>query len=424
MPDWTERVASAGLPDLLPTLSEAVDAASQRAEGAGEDHVPIRRAAALAALVREYLEASTSDVLGQGTLNDLAIRITSLRDRLNGWASGAEPEGLNQAAAEIDGVLSTLSLSPTPSAPDSVTVAREEVRKLRQETKGVRKQLRNQTSQVESEVVALRDSIAQAQAERQQLVENSTADLNARFDELRGDVERVRGEANGLLNDQLAVFTAVQADRAQAFEDAERARSEAWEAQAHGFGEGILGRLSRADELVNAQVKRLEELREYGEQLAGFIGDTGLAGQYLAQADEQQKTADRWRRVTVGCLAGAALWAVIALFLHADGLDLSHFDASDYLGRLPLALLFAAVAAYAGRQSGHHRRREEDARQRGMQLQTLRLYLAPLEESQRAAITMQLSDRFFGKGDDDNDDAHEVGLAKLLAQTDRSSSTD
>lgn len=437
MPDWSERLESARLPDALSNLREAVEGAERRAEGAGEEQVPVRRAAAATDLVEALLASEASDVVGQGTLSDLTTRLDALQEPLQTWAKGSRKKSLlNDVGDGVDELLDVLARFPQPAPADAATAAWAVVKKVRGAGTRAQNVFAEEVEQAAAEIAALRTRIEEADGERDAHLEQAKGELGERLDALKADLDRLRDDMASTTETFEERESAATKQRAKDFDDAEGARAEEfrslqkqreeeWAQQSDAFDERFTTKFNSVSETAETEVERIENLRIYVEEVSGLVGDTALAGEYAHQADQQQESADRWRLVTIALLLGAAGWALLAVFFGG----LSTPDTSDYLGRLPLAVLLVVLAAYTGRQSTLHRRREHAYRQRQMQLQALRLYLAPLDDAQQAAVMMQLSPRFFGDGDDDGnvDDArvHDVdGLAKLLAETTRTASND
>lgn len=434
VPDWTERIESAQLPDAIDGLRKAVESAQKRAEGAGEDHVPVRRAAAAADLVETLLASESSDVVGQGVLTDLAERLEGLRAPLERWGGGARGQkALNEVSAQVDELLDQLRVFPQPAPADAASAAWAVVKKVRGAGTRASNVFDEELERVGAEVEALEQRIGEADTDQHQHIDKARAELAERLDELKSEIDRIGDEITATTErfeerestatkQRAKDFDDAEGDRSEAFRSLQKQREEEWTQQSDAFDERLEAKLAALSEATDGEVARIEELRAYVEELSGIIGDAGLAGEYSHQATNQQMAADRWRLVTIALLLGAVGWALLAVFF--GGLDTP--DTSVYLGRLPIAILLAALAAYTGRQSTLHRRREDAYRQRQMQLQALRLYLAPLDDTQQAAVTMQLSPHFFGDGLDHNGNGARQHppdvetLTQLLAQTARS----
>lgn len=110
-------------------------------------------------------------------------------------------------------------------------------------------------------------------------------------------------------------------------------------------------------------------------------------------ADRERRSADLCRIITVvtaAVVGGIGLWAVLATPGEASS------EWQTLLANVFLSAPFAAIAAYAGRQSGSHRRAERDARHRELQLAALEPFLEPLESEQKAAVRASFAQHLFG----------------------------
>lgn len=72
-------------------------------------------------------------------------------------------------------------------------------------------------------------------------------------------------------------------------------------------------------------------------------------------------------------------------------------DAASVARGVAAVVALGAVAAYAAKQSATHRRREEQARERELDLVTFGPFIRELDEDKQAAARMQLIGRIFGR---------------------------
>jgi hypothetical protein len=137
----------------------------------------------------------------------------------------------------------------------------------------------------------------------------------------------------------------------------------------------------------------LQQYRQQAAEIVGTIATTSLAGGYKEYADNEQRSADRWRWVSVGGAVTAAVLAVVLLVLRQD----RPFSWDLVIGKTLVVLLVGAVSAYANRESHAHRDREVVARRLQLELTALDPYLASLTTERRAVIKEQVAQRIFGR---------------------------
>jgi hypothetical protein len=139
-------------------------------------------------------------------------------------------------------------------------------------------------------------------------------------------------------------------------------------------------------EMVQQHLRRTEEI-------VGVVSNTALAGSYAKVADQEHSDANRWRWISVGAMVGIIACALFAL-IHSLS---EGFSVSAFTAKVITSFAFGILAAYAGRESGRHRRREQEARRMQLELATIDAYLLPLPEKQRHAIKAAVADRIFGQ---------------------------
>lgn len=147
-----------------------------------------------------------------------------------------------------------------------------------------------------------------------------------------------------------------------------------------------------ATEVLDTVKKRKAEV----EELYRVITDTSTAGGFNKEATNQRDQADAWRRITVGFGVGAAVVAIGSIAWAA--FDASGASSAGVIAAKVTATVAAAtIAAYAGRQSGRHRQREEDAKQLELQLVAFGPFIQDMEpDDQQGARKDFISRAFVG----------------------------
>jgi hypothetical protein len=135
------------------------------------------------------------------------------------------------------------------------------------------------------------------------------------------------------------------------------------------------------------------ELEKYKIQAAALLSETaGLTTSvdYAERAGSEKETADRWRLVAiVATLAGVT----------AAGWLLSNGE-QDWIGAVRGLVISGgvfAIAAYAGRQSGQHRRQERWASRSAMELNALEPFIVNMSEDERVKARNTFAANFFNQ---------------------------
>lgn len=225
----------------------------------------------------------------------------------------------------------------------------------------------------------------------------AAADSGA-LDRLRADGEKAVRDFTEYLDDQRAVID-------HAVRQASAASSEAGRAQ--------LDRMEQMLAQADALREQIDRYRQQAAEVVGAVATAGLAGGFKQYADDQQRSADRWR---IASISGAGLASVIAVGVFLIGRD-QPFSWNYTIGKVLGLALVAAIAAYAGRESSSHRQREVAARRLQLELTAIDPYLASLDATRRDSVKEQIAQRIFGQpAPDSATEAGPVPLATPEAQ--------
>jgi hypothetical protein len=137
----------------------------------------------------------------------------------------------------------------------------------------------------------------------------------------------------------------------------------------------------------------LEEYKNKAAKTLNIISNTSMAGGYKEVADEEERSRNNWRRITMAAmilLIGASIWS----FLHPFG---EGSVWAEIAKRVSIAATFATVASYASRQAKVHLDAERVYRRMELELTSLSPYLVELEDAKRQEILAKMAEQFFGK---------------------------
>lgn len=153
---------------------------------------------------------------------------------------------------------------------------------------------------------------------------------------------------------------------------------------------------SRVLETQKGHLAKSEELRDKINDLYSVITDTSTAGAFHDESKEEGGTADHWRLITVGCAAVVGLIAIVAVVLSA----VTDPSPSLLFSKAAATLAFGAIAVYAGKQSSHHRRRSNDAKDLELELIAVEGFLQSVPTGEQPALRQGYFDRAFrGRSD-------------------------
>jgi len=134
--------------------------------------------------------------------------------------------------------------------------------------------------------------------------------------------------------------------------------------------------------------------RDEVEKLYGVITDTSTTGAFRDEAKAQKADADTWRKTAIGFGIAAALLAIAAIVLAALYPDRAS-STSAIVAKVTATLVAAGIAAYAGRQSGRHREREEEAKRLELELVAFPPFIESLDDTQKREVRKEFAERAF-----------------------------
>jgi hypothetical protein len=390
MSKWDDRVTNHAVIGLFTTILGTLEnLPDDKAALAPED---IDRLMAVVVHVRDRVTRTPAELVTMPSLNNFQQALAPLVTEIGNFTSNGNAGHLDNANNHADALLDWARLLPTlppDAAADAIAADADRVRGL----------VSTVVTAAEAEVSRLRENTAavqQAAAEaKDSFLEEATSAEQA-VAELRAQMEVLRKRLEDALNAQQAKFDEAERERAEAAQEAVR-KSEVM------FGATDTELQQNAEGTLQA----LRKLNKDAEELVGAIGINGVAAGYNETATKEQRVANIWRIGTVVVAVVSALFLGSALFIDhgAEG------SWERLVTRLVVALSFAGVAAYCGRQSAEHRKVEREARARHLQLAALNPYLANMPKEDLVRLKAELAPGYFapaaadGNGNGNGQDA-------------------
>jgi hypothetical protein len=224
--------------------------------------------------------------------------------------------------------------------------------------------------------------------------EQRQTQLTTAMDALTARVDTETQRLDTLVPEFESQFSTEQDTRKQEFETLRaevKAQVDERIAELNTAAEETAAELDKNSEEVLGRVRgRLEDV----ERLYGVIADTTTTGAFRDEAKTQKEAADKWRVGAVAFGIAAAVLAVGSIVLAALEPDTAS-SAGAIVGKVTATLVAAGIAAYAGRQTGRHREREEEAKQLELELVAFPAFIESLEEDQQREVRRAFAERAF-----------------------------
>jgi hypothetical protein len=384
-----------------------IDAPDERVAG-------LRRTREVLEFVRARLRAAEPALLSPSLLTVLQGRVAEVVTPLNQFQTSDNEAYLDQAVAPTDTLLTVVAAVPAPPPDKLSSEATDRAKELRTVAGEATKAVRLQLDELRKELDSARDEIRTAAGESDGVLEA----LKGHVAQLEETIEQQARRLDTAMSDFDSRTAAALEELQTTFQTAETARLE----EARNKADAQIEELTTAGDEARASfesageaaIAGLQSLQEQAAQLVGTITSTATAGYFQKVANAEQKSADTWRIITVvtAVVVGfIGLWAVLSVR------DASTGEWSNLASKAFLSSPFAAIAAYAGKQSGSHRRAERDARHRELQLAALEPFLEPLEDGAKTKVRASFAEHLFGPvaaPDNKSDGADTISATDLV----------
>lgn len=247
-------------------------------------------------------------------------------------------------------------------------------------------------SEIATEVERLRSELATREEELQQLVNEHTALVN----QLQQSIEQRANAAT-------ETFGAVESRTSESAERLEREitsiqetfrESQRVREQEFANSQNEYGRLF--EERTQPQVEQVEQYLEQARSMLQEVAGASSAAHYAKQRDDQKLAANFWRMIGVISF-GVLFFVAGGVFLDARFAEME-FSVSWLAARSGVLLSLAAFVTYTLRQSGQHRRREEQIDRVASELQLLWPFVNRLPEEDRLAVLLHVAPLYFKGG--------------------------
>jgi len=361
--------------------------------------------------IYEAVSSSLADADGSmipdrgGVLNTIQNHAQNATTQVTSYTSSGNPQHLTNAASSAEAMLGSVvslrvaSLRPGESVAEDATRYRQQIgqliRNLRDEVDGALESVSDLETNVgttDSELNALASELKSKLNEWEAAFQNSQSDRQSAFDALR---ESERELSTTSLEAALQSLTEKYGVFQEGLEDAEAKRN----SRSEKFEASWSERLDKFDPTVNEIISKLEGHLENAEGLAGKIAETGLSGRYLTASTEEAKAARWWFGLgffLALALVGGAAWF---LFIYRPG-DLS---VGESIRRAVWVLVASALPLLAFREGADHRLKAQSYKRLHIELASLPLYLADLDESEiRKQKIERVADYFPGRSISDD----------------------
>lgn len=393
MSQWSERVATHGIWEVIKDLEAALENAEKREGLDAPANAALDRIRSVTRFVSQRLDSTDPLLVNMAVLEATSAALTRMRDEVGNFAGNGDAGHLNNANSHADSVLSS-------AAPLPVIVTGNEVRTLGRAAADYRRGLESVVESVKAREASLNQKVA---ATQQKLTE-----LQVAIDALRSGAEafltsatsnfqqsqEVRQTEGARIQSEIeARFQALTADLSLKTTDA--------------IGDFAALRLAtqtradtelaaiRADHAKSASVvlAEMHEQKARADELVGLIGDRGVTSGYQAASRNALYTKWFWQIATLASFA-VLIWFARTVFFKDVTVEVTW---PMLVGRALLTIAIGFAAAYSARQGDKAAQAETFNRGMALELAALGPFLEPLSDEKRAEFRLKIGDRTFGQ---------------------------
>ncbi|MCL4241949.1 MAG: hypothetical protein KJ048_11405 [Dehalococcoidia bacterium] len=411
MNQWVERIRTSQLKATSEAIEALVDQLTE--SGLSEESCDLaNRQAAVARHVRTRVYGADPRLVPTSALKTLETGLEQVRVALAAFQSSLDPSNLGAADNASEALLNDLRLIPVTrrsgTEADASSAFLSTVASLEARIQSARESLEAAATRISAEI---QTAAADARSQLDSLL--STAE--ARVSEVTSDAATVREE---LANAQVAFEQGLTAQKTRVDTFIQNGQTQLTELQSRISGEALTQREEHSKEfteeaenqrstweatfkeLADGVGRHLEFFRDQetvAQRILGKIAASQTAGTYLEESSQQQKEANRWRWLSFFIWIGAiviAVWSAHEVTSSVSDVSGSRLVAIS-AARLAVAGVALSFAFWVSAQSGHHRKREQEARTIASELTTLRPFLAELPDDELRKSLGAAFDRYF-----------------------------
>lgn len=257
--------------------------------------------------------------------------------------------------------------------------------------------LGHRTKAIGVELDELRDSVGRARTELEEAldlekqsigekVEGRASELTERLDSINTTTREVTSQIDRLRDqtgrEEQRLTSAIDSADKKFNEFGQEAEKQ-WEAQFSTY-------TARSNEILD----RIKETKAQAEKVLQGLGAAATATHYGKYAEDEKKSADRYRLIAGGLIIAAAFWLSLVAF-NAWGLGTGDNVWVWLFQRVGVPTALVTVGTLAMRESSGHRRQERAARQNQLVLTTVDPFVATLPDDARNDIRAEAAKALF-----------------------------
>jgi len=390
MDKWTDRISnSTALAELKVVLSTVGEA--KKNDPAPEQLDSLDRLDFVVTLILDRLTNADARLVSNQVLDAIGPSSSNLRSYLDTWKQGGGEEYLSVHSQNMaDSILQ--QVAQIPSLP--LEGADKILRSLRNSVNGHRLAVDRATASLEAEV----STVKQVFVKEAETADETVTQLDKNVDAIAEKIETLEAASVALTKEQQAAFSTSQTARSESFDELVTEKQKLLIETVDKMSVDVKEAAGEIKKSIQADEAASNEAKLRIERLLGIVGEEALIGSYSKSANEDEKQANFWRWVTVGSILIAILAAAGAALSIVNQSAVVEPNWYHLAAKTLLTFSFGGLAAYAGRQSGEHRRAQRDAKHMATQLAAVKPYLDDMDDPvKRDDLLREIAMKLFGQ---------------------------
>ena len=366
--------------------------------------------------VLHRLSVADRPLVTQRTLNELegpSQQFLDAAHQINGLSSSDEPDYTSNTEV-ADGLLfAAASLPATRNRRTSETFEQASAQ-FDQEAASSVTLLAERAKTIFSQVDEYRNKLQEDWGSFQNSLSEMESRMNNRFsqaeNEARSMTSEVQTTSDSLLsqvNDATERLEREVTDIQEKFRNSEQGRADQFIVSQNSRLEAQSQRDLEYRNWLESIKEETEDLRNQAKSMLEEVAGASTAEHYMKLRGEQNKTANVWRRITIGSFI---FLIAASVYIYFDIQSIESLSVATAIARYGVAFPSLALATYALRQSGHHRKREEDTARVSHELMLLWPFMNRLSEEERQAQLKIITPLYFKGGLAPQDAGDKIGL--------------
>jgi hypothetical protein len=397
MVDWEGRVREHQAFKTLGAIEERLPHATSAADSEQADHLDrIRR---VTTQLRRLLDDADPTLITPRLLTEIEANIAAVPDLLEEYAGEPNTATLERVNALLDDLIDDVGwpLAYAGQEPEDMRDAAQSyrrslgqlVRALQREVDEVGSQLPGVVEAAEQQRTAVEAEAAAAKEE----IQSAAAGARKSLSSLEQRIERQSARLDSIVTDYNAQFLKGQSDRTERADTVLQEEVAKFESAREAAETAHQEAIEQLQEDAAKGLAEIEQLKENAQTLVNTIGAIGTAGGYGSYADQQRRMANIWgiaaaTSLVILMIIGALIvWATLG-----DELDWTQIGLRALVS-VPVFVFFA----FSARELTRHRRNEQDARRKELELAAIDPYLVLLGPEKQAEIKAQLALKMFAQ---------------------------